>query len=59
MSDLFEEIVKIKRVGWKAAIATIIAAKGSTPRRNRGPMLVREDRSISGKIGGGCPEAWV
>lgn len=59
MSDLFEEIIKIKREGRKAAIATIIAAKGSTPREMGAKMLVRDDGSISGTIGGGCLEAEV
>ncbi len=59
MSDFFEEIVKIKKEGRKAALATIIATKGSTPREMGAKMLIREDGSISGTIGGGCLEAEV
>ena len=59
MSDFFEEIMKIKNEGRKAALATIIAAKGSTPREMGAKMLIREDGSISGTIGGGCLEAEV
>ena len=59
MSDVFEEIVKIKNEGRKAALATIIATKGSTPREMGAKMLIREDGSISGTIGGGCLEAEV
>ena len=59
MSDFFEEIVKIKNEGRKAALATIIATRGSTPREMGAKMLIREDGSISGTIGGGCLEAEV
>src|SRR5437879_10519312 len=57
--DLFEEIVKMRREGRRAALATIVHTNGSIPSYESSRMLVREDGSISGTIGGGCVEAEV
>src|SRR2546430_4367434 len=57
--DLFEEIVKMRREGRRAALATIVHTNGSIPSYESSRMLVREDGSIAGTIGGGCVEAEV
>jgi xanthine dehydrogenase accessory factor len=57
--DLFEEIVKLRRAGRRAALATIVHTNGSIPSYESSRMLVREDGSIAGTIGGGCVEADV
>jgi xanthine dehydrogenase accessory factor len=57
--DLFEEIVKLRRAGKRAALATIVHTNGSIPSYESSRMLVREDGSIAGTIGGGCVEADV
>ena len=57
--DLFEEIVKLRREGRRGALATIINVRGSIPSFNTAKMLVRDDGSIVGTIGGGCVEADV
>jgi len=59
MTDIYQEIVKIKEEGKEAALVTIVAASGSTPREEGAKMLVRPDGSISGTIGGGSLEAQV
>ena len=59
MTDLYEEIVKIKTEGGSAALATIVGTEGSTPRETGAKMLVREDGTIFGTIGGGCLEGQV
>ena len=59
MLDIYEEIVKLKKAGKSAAVATVISAKGSTPREEGSKMLVRTDGSIVGSIGGGNLEALV
>ena len=59
MTDLFEEIVKMRRVGARGALATIVHTNGSIPSYESSRMLVREDGSIAGTIGGGCVEADV
>ncbi len=57
--DLFEEIVRMRRAGERGALATIVHTNGSIPSYESSRMLVREDGSIAGTIGGGCVEAEV
>jgi xanthine dehydrogenase accessory factor len=57
--DLFEEIVKLRREGRRGALATIVHTDGSIPSFETSRMLVREDGSIGGTVGGGCVEADV
>src|SRR6202023_4236296 len=59
MTDLFEEIVRMRRAGARGALATIVHTNGSIPSYESSRMLVREDGSIAGTIGGGCVEAGV
>lgn len=57
--ELLKKIVSCLEDGRPAALATIIATRGSTPREVGAKMLVYEDGSIEGTIGGGCGEAEV
>src|SRR5271167_847051 len=57
--DLFEEIVRMRRAGQRGALATIVHTNGSIPSFESSRMLVREDGSTQGTIGGGCVEADV
>jgi xanthine dehydrogenase accessory factor len=57
--DIYEEIVKLQRQGRKGAVATIVNVRGSIPSFKSAKMLVRDDGSIAGTIGGGCVEAEV
>jgi len=57
--DIFEEIANLKREGRRAALATIVNVRGSIPSVVAAKMLVREDGSISGTVGGGCVESDV
>lgn len=57
--DIYEEIVKLRHEGRKAALATIVNVRGSIPSFQTAKMLVRDDGSITGTIGGGCVEAEV
>ena len=59
MTDIFEEIIKIKAEGEGAALVTVISTSGSTPRKEGAKMLVRYDGSIVGTIGGGKIEKQV
>jgi xanthine dehydrogenase accessory factor len=58
-TDLFEEIVRMRRAGERGALATIVHTNGSIPSYESSRMLVREDGTIAGTIGGGCVEAEV
>lgn len=57
--DIFEEIVELRRSGRHGALATIVNVRGSIPSFESAKMLVRDDGSIAGTIGGGCVEAEV
>ncbi len=57
--DLYEEIVALRSKGQSAALATIIATNGATPRKDSAKMLIYEDGRRSGTIGGGFTEAEV
>jgi xanthine dehydrogenase accessory factor len=59
LMDLFEEIVKMRGEGRRGALATIVHTNGSIPSFESSRMLVREDGTIAGTIGGGCVEAEV
>jgi xanthine dehydrogenase accessory factor len=57
--DIYEEIVKLRQQGRRGAVATIVNVRGSIPSFKTAKMLVRDDGSILGTIGGGCVEAEV
>lgn len=57
--DIYEELVRLRRSGQKCAIATIVQVNGSIPSYESAKLLVREDGSMVGTIGGGCVEAEV
>jgi xanthine dehydrogenase accessory factor len=57
--DLYEEIVALRRAGRRGAVATIVNVRGSIPSFRTAKMLVRDDGSIVGTIGGGCVEGEV
>jgi len=57
--DIFAEIAKLRKEGRKAALATIIQVQGSIPSYESSKILVRDDGSIVGTVGGGCVEAEV
>src|ERR1700689_2731448 len=57
--DIFEEVVRMRRAGERGALATIVHTNGSIPSYESSRMLVRDDGSIVGTVGGGCVEADV
>ena len=57
--DIYEEIVKLRQQGRRGVVATIVSSRGSIPSFKTAKMLVRDDGSIVGTIGGGCVEAEV
>jgi xanthine dehydrogenase accessory factor len=57
--DIYEQIVELRRQGRRGAVATIVNVRGSIPSFRTAKMLVRDDGSIVGTIGGGCVEADV
>ena len=57
--DIYDEIVRLRKSGQKCALATIVQVNGSIPSYESAKLLVREDGSIVGTVGGGCVEAEV
>ena len=57
--DIYEEIVRLRQEGRRGAIATIVNVRGSIPSFETAKMLIRDDGSILGTVGGGCVEAEV
>jgi xanthine dehydrogenase accessory factor len=57
--DIFDEIIRLRKLGQKCALATIVQVRGSIPSFESAKLLVREDGSMVGTVGGGCVEAEV
>jgi xanthine dehydrogenase accessory factor len=57
--DVYEELVRLRNLGQRCALATIVEVRGSIPSYESAKLLVREDGSMVGTIGGGCVEAEV
>jgi xanthine dehydrogenase accessory factor len=57
--DLYDEIERLRKLGQKCAVATIVQVNGSIPSFESAKILVREDGSFMGTVGGGCVEAEV
>lgn len=56
MRRLFQELLEALERGEGAVLATIIASSGSTPRGAGSRMLVKEDGTFLGTVGGGAVE---
>lgn len=57
--DVYEAVLATVRAGRRAALATIVSTRGSTPRKAGSRMLVDPDTGLVGTVGGGCGEAEV
>lgn len=57
--DVYEDLIHERTEGRACALATIVAFKGSIPAAEDAKMLVHEDGSIVGTVGGGAAEAEV
>ena len=55
--EIFAEVARLRKEGRKGALATIIQVQGSIPSYESSKILVRDDGSIVGTVGGGCVEA--
>jgi xanthine/CO dehydrogenase XdhC/CoxF family maturation factor len=57
--EVFSELERAIKDGSPLVMATVAASRGSTPRKPGAKMVVRQDGSFTGTIGGGCGEAEV
>lgn len=56
---VFEAIIAAQQAGRPAALATVIRTQGSVPRHAGSKMLIYQDGSIVGTVGGGAMESLV
>lgn len=56
---VFGAALEAEEDGRQAVIATIVHAKGSTPRGIGSRMLIDLEQGLTGTVGGGCGEAQV
>ena len=59
MADIFEEIVRVRREGTGAALATVVGGEKGVPGKTGFRMLVYADGRTLGTVGGGKLEAKV
>ncbi len=51
--EIFEELVRLKRAGRSGVLATVVESSGSSPRKAGAKLLMRDDGSLLGSVGGG------
>ncbi len=56
MKEVIQEAVNLLEQGQPCVLATVVRTKGSTPQKSGAMLLVREDGSGVGTLGGGCVE---
>src|SRR3954471_11734806 len=54
--ELYEEMIRLEKLGEPFAMATVVATTGSSPRKAAAKMLVRRDGTTIGTVGGGGME---
>ncbi len=59
MIDIFDKITELRAQNKSAALVTIIATKGSTPRGTGTKMMVCSDGNVYGTVGGSAVEAMM
>ena len=56
---VYGAILRARKEGRPCALATVVATRGSTPRKNGAKMVVDPAEGLVGTVGGGCGEAEV
>src|SRR5258707_15014601 len=59
MRKILEQLERVLRTGQRVAYTALVETRGSTPQKAGATMLVFEDGSQQGTLGGGCVEAEV
>ena len=58
-TDVFEELLRLRRAGRACVMATVVRTAGSTPRKDAARLLLVEGGALVGTIGGGRIEKEV
>jgi xanthine dehydrogenase accessory factor len=56
MLDIYQELVNVVASGKRAVLATVISSRGSAPQNAGAKMLIKEDGTLVGTVGGGASE---
>ena len=56
MKEVIQEAVEQVQEGQPCVLATVVRTKGSTPQKSGAMLLVRQDGTGVGTLGGGCVE---
>ena len=59
MREILTELIEAVEAGRRVAYTALVETRGSTPQKAGAAMLVYEDGSQAGTLGGGCVEAEV
>jgi xanthine dehydrogenase accessory factor len=59
MLEIYQELVNVLSKGERAVLATVVASHGSTPRKAGAKMLIKEDGTSIGTLGGGGNERQI
>ena len=59
MKDIFQKLADTQKGGTQAALAIVVRTRGSTPRKAGAKMIIMEDGSTFGTLGGGDLERKV
>lgn len=57
MLSIYRQLVEIAERGERCALATLVAASGSSPQNTGAKLIVLPDGRLIGTVGGGCMEA--
>ncbi|MCC6179909.1 MAG: XdhC family protein [Chloroflexi bacterium] len=59
MQEILSDVDRWQKQGERVALATVVRAYGSAPRREGAKMAVSESGEMTGSVSGGCVEADV
>src|SRR5437870_12693977 len=54
--EVLDRLAELRRIGQRAALATVVRVRGSAYRHEGAKLLVAEDGSATGNVSGGCLE---
>lgn len=59
MLDIYQELANVVARGGRVVLATVISSRGSAPRKAGAKMLIKQDGTFVGTVGGGTGEQRV
>ena len=59
MLEIYRELLSLALKGERAILATVISSRGSAPRKAGAKMLIKDDGTFIGSVGGGGVEQQI